>query len=182
VFTCRTPPTGAPEQEPADPFLAADPFAASAAPAPVPTPLEEAPAEAVQAEEPTWQSEEYKEVTVEGVQRSGSERKSFRLTLKVEGEDKVLCMRIGDAEGSALVSFMRDADVSRCASHPLWPLTARRGVRRLPRPTAVLAAHCEHDERRAACRVPLRDLAISVCIVPNDAAPWSAEQSCLFLR
>lgn len=53
------------------------------------------------------------EATVHDVQRGMS--RNYRLTLKLNGSDKQLCLRIGDTEGSSIAAAFRNTATSRCA-------------------------------------------------------------------
>lgn len=65
----------------------------------------------------------YVDATVKDVTR-GSDRKNYRLTLRLEGGEKVLSMRIGDTEGASLSSLLKQSSASRCALYKCsaWPL------------------------------------------------------------
>ena len=56
----------------------------------------------------------YVDATVKDVSRS-LDRKNYRMTLRLEGGEKVLSMRIGDTEGASLSSLLKQSNTSRCA-------------------------------------------------------------------
>lgn len=86
--------------------------APAAAAAPVPETAPQDPQDA-------YDARMYVDATVKDVSRS-LDRKNYRLTLRLEGGEKVLSMRIGDTEGASLSSLLKQSNTSRCG--PLVPV------------------------------------------------------------
>lgn len=75
----------------------------------------------------------YVDATVKDVSRS-LDRKNYRMTLRLEGGEKVLSMRIGDTEGASLSSLLKQSNTSRCGPCADAP----DGVQKRPLPHVLL--------------------------------------------